>query len=297
VVMDSVGQHAGNLLLGTNSGDNATLSITAGWIKVEDAPHGLSDGTTVIGDNAGATAVLNLSGGKLTTKNLLKGAGGTFNITGGTLSAETVGFDLVNQGGKIAPGDSPGVTLVMGDLTMDSGSIEIEILGNQVGQYDQVMVADHLTAGGTLEVLLDNYTPVSGDIFELFGFASASGSFNFSLPSLDVGLSWDTSELLTTGELSVIESIIEDADFDGDGDVDGRDFLIWQRGFGLTEQEDNALGDANGDGNVDAGDLEIWQTQYIDPSEITASQAAVPEPATGLLMTLAVGMWTLRRQR
>ena len=26
----------------------------------------------------------------------------------------------------------------------------------------------------------------------------------------------------------------DDADFDGDGDVDGRDFLKWQRGFGLT---------------------------------------------------------------
>jgi hypothetical protein len=297
VVVDSVGQHAGNLLLGTNPGDNATLDITAGWIKVEDAAHGLSDGATVIGDNAGATAVLNLSGGKLTTKTLLKGAGGTFNFTGGTLSAQTVGFDLLNQGGEIAPGNSPGVTLVMGDLTMVSGSIEIEILGNQIGQYDQIMVADHLTAGGTLEVLLDGYAPVEGDVFELFGFASASGSFSFSLPSLTEGLDWDTSELLISGELSVIESIMEDADFDGDGDVDGRDFLIWQRGFGLTEQENNLLGDANGDGNVDAGDLEIWQTQYADSGELSASQTAVPEPATSLLVALAVGAWTLKRKR
>jgi hypothetical protein len=280
VVLDSVGQHAGNLLLGTNPGDNATLNITAGWIKVEDAPHGLSDGTTVIGDNAGATAVLNLSGGKLTTKNLLKGIGGTFNFTGGTLSAETVGFDLLNQGGEIAPGNSPGVTLVMGDLTMAGGSIEIEIAGNQVGQYDQVLVTDHFTGGGTLEVLLDDYAPVSGDVFELFGFASASGDFSFSLPSLDVGLSWDTSDLLATGELSVVESIIEDADFDGDGDVDGRDFLIWQRGFGLSEQENNSLGDANGDGNVNEGDLAIWQMQYVGPGELAATQTAVPEPSS-----------------
>ena len=73
VAVDAVGQHAGNLLLATNPGDNATLNITAGWIKVEDAPHGLSDGITVIGDNNAATATLNLSGGKLTTKTLLKG--------------------------------------------------------------------------------------------------------------------------------------------------------------------------------------------------------------------------------
>jgi hypothetical protein len=295
VVMDSVGQHAGNLLLGTNSGDNATLNITAGWINVEDASHGLSDGTTVIGDNVGATAVLNLSGGKLTTKNLLKGIGGTFNFTGGTLSAETVGFDLLNQGGEIAPGNSPGVTLVMGDLTMASGSIEIEILGNQIGQYDQVMVTDHFTAGGTLEVLLDGYAPVSGDVFELFGFASASGAFSFALPSLDVGLSWDTSELLATGELSVIESIIEDADFDGDGDVDGRDFLIWQRGFGLTEQENNSLGDANGDGDVNEGDLAIWQTQYAEPGELNATQTAVPEPSSLVIVGAMLAAFVCRR--
>ena len=59
-------------------GDNATLDITAGWIKVEDASHGMSDGITVIGDNPAATATLNLSGGKLSTKALLKGGGGTF---------------------------------------------------------------------------------------------------------------------------------------------------------------------------------------------------------------------------
>jgi pectate lyase len=291
VAVDAVGQHAGNLLLGTNPGDNATLNITAGWIKVEDAPHGLSDGTTVIGDNAGATAVLNLSGGKLTTKNLLKGIGGTFNFTGGTLSAETVGFDLLNQGGEIAPGGSPGVTLVMGDLTMASGSIEIEVAGNQVGQYDQVLVTDHFTAGGTLEVLLDGYAPVSGDVFELFGFASSSGEFSFALPSLDVGLSWDTSDLLTTGELSVIESIVEDADFDGDGDVDGRDFLIWQRGFGLTEQENNSLGDANGN----EGDLAIWQTQYAEPVELDVTQTAVPEPSSLVIIGVMFAAYVYRR--
>ncbi len=70
VVVDAVGQHAGNLLLATHPGDNATLNVTSGWIKVEDSPAGLSDGMTVIGDDPGATAELNLSGGKLTTKTL-----------------------------------------------------------------------------------------------------------------------------------------------------------------------------------------------------------------------------------
>jgi hypothetical protein len=51
------------------------------------------------------------------------------------------------------------------------------------------------------------------------------------------------------------------ADFDGDGDIDGRDFLIWQRGFGATNATPSQ-GDANADGNVDATDLTVWQDQY-----------------------------------
>ena len=55
---------------------------------------------------------------------------------------------------------------------------------------------------------------------------------------------------------------VEDADFDSNGLVDGRDFLIWQRGFGLTGQLDNSLGDADGNGSVEGADLAIWQGQY-----------------------------------
>src|SRR5262249_32019190 len=140
VVMDSFGQHAGNLLFATNPGNNATLNITAGWVKVEDAAHGLSDGMTSIGDNNAATGTLNLSGGKLTTKVLDEGDGGTFNFTGGVLSAQTVGFDLVNNGGTIAPGESPGMTHVMGDLTLTSGTLEIEVGGTLESQYDHLAV-------------------------------------------------------------------------------------------------------------------------------------------------------------
>ena len=51
------------------------------------------------------------------------------------------------------------------------------------------------------------------------------------------------------------------ADFDGNGSIDGRDFLAWQRGFGTTNATPSD-GDANGDGIVDGGDLAVWQAQY-----------------------------------
>jgi hypothetical protein len=50
-------------------------------------------------------------------------------------------------------------------------------------------------------------------------------------------------------------------DFDFDGDVDGRDFLIWQRGAGTTPA-DKADGDATGNNVVDSQDLAVWQETY-----------------------------------
>jgi Dockerin type I domain len=67
----------------------------------------------------------------------------------------------------------------------------------------------------------------------------------------------------------------ESADFDGDGDVDGRDFLIWQRGFGQSGQADNSLGDANLDGTIDSLDLGVWQNQFGQVP--LAAVQAVPE--------------------
>lgn len=52
-----------------------------------------------------------------------------------------------------------------------------------------------------------------------------------------------------------------DADFDDDSDVDGNDFLTWQRGLGTATGATNSIGDANADGIVDDGDLNYWKVQ------------------------------------
>jgi hypothetical protein len=65
------------------------------------------------------------------------------------------------------------------------------------------------------------------------------------------------------------------ADFDNDGDVDGRDFLVWQRG-----------------GSPDAfstDDLDLWQSQYGNATS-NAQMVAVPEPGTFVLMAIVMVM-------
>jgi len=61
-----------------------------------------------------------------------------------------------------------------------------------------------------------------------------------------------------------------DADFDLDGDVDGRDFLSWQRGYG-SQNAAKSDGDADNDDDVDAFDLEIWQNEFGSSKIFTSS--------------------------
>jgi hypothetical protein len=70
----------------------------------------------------------------------------------------------------------------------------------------------------------------------------------------------------------VIPFVPSGADFDGDGKVTGRDFLVWQRG-----DSPNPLS---------SEDLQLWQNQY-GTSPLTATQA-VPEPTTVLIFGMAL---------
>lgn len=73
-----------------------------------------------------------------------------------------------------------------------------------------------------------------------------------------------------------------ESDFDADGDIDGSDFLIWQRGVGLTNSATRAQGDSDNDRDVDDADLVNWKTLF-GASESSAVVRNIPEPATGLL--------------
>jgi len=90
-----------------------------------------------------------------------------------------------------------------------------------------------------------------------------------------------------TGDPFLGASAAASADFDADGDVDGADFLTWQRGLGAVSGATSNQGDANGDGAVDASDLATWKSQF-ESSPAQPAVAAVPEPAGWLLMGLAL---------
>jgi hypothetical protein len=311
VAVDAVGQHAGTLAVAPNAGNVATLNVTAGWIEVAAALQvgAAGQGTvnhsggavaanaiTLGGSGANAAGVYRLSGdGQLRVGQLAKGAnGGVFEFTGGTLKADVVDFSVVNQGGVISPGEWIGLTEIHGDLTMQSGAIELQIAANSAGGFDRLAVSGALAAAGALSVeLVDSFTPSVGDSFNLLDFKTASGVFTLDLPTLPAGMAWDASNLLSSGTLAVAAAPLAGADFNNDGSVNGDDLAIWRTGFGSTSQTTNANGDADGNSVVDGADFLVWQRNATPAS---GGSAIVPEPAACVLLLLATASVAARHR-
>lgn len=89
---------------------------------------------------------------------------------------------------------------------------------------------------------------------------------------------------------------VTDADFNNNGVVDGADFLIWQRGFGINSGATNGQGDADSNGKVDAADLAIWKSNFGQPAA-TAAAGAVPEPSAAILAAMATSVLVPLRMR
>jgi hypothetical protein len=72
-------------------------------------------------------------------------------------------------------------------------------------------------------------------------------------------------------------------DFDGNGQVDGADFVVWQRG-----------GSPN---PVSAGDLATWRANF-GSTGASGSIGAVPEPASAIVAAVGLmGFAAVRRRR
>jgi hypothetical protein len=76
-------------------------------------------------------------------------------------------------------------------------------------------------------------------------------------------------------------TVLAPGDFDGDADVDGSDFLSWQRNLGRATGATRQQGDSDGDGDVDAADLGAWKT-YFGPSNAVVA-AATPAIAAAVM--------------
>ena len=125
-----------------------------------------------------------------------------------------------------------------------------------------------------------------------FANATAYKSYKVIFPTVKDATAANSMQI--SGLQLFDSSVLSDPDFNGDGEVDGQDFLVWQRGFGLTGQTNNDNGDADGNGIVNAADLALWRTGF---GAAVAAVGAVPEPTSALLAVFVGGLTTLVGRR
>lgn len=157
--------------------DNSSLSTT-GDIQVSANERLFDNGEPLPSDGFGSLTVS--SGSTVTADNVFVQRNGILDGNGGTIIA-----DVILDGGIIAPGASPGIMNIDGDLEILDGLLQIEIAGTGAGMYDQLNITGDLIAslGFDIEIsFLDSFVPQAGDVFNFLNVAGDSSVFD--TPSL-----------------------------------------------------------------------------------------------------------------
>ncbi|QEG33206.1 hypothetical protein Pr1d_04670 [Bythopirellula goksoeyrii] len=187
----------------------------------------------------------------------------------------------------------------------NGGTLNIlEIADNELNEWNEfwITMENNGALPGNIEVKVYMNGSLTPSTFQVTLAANNNSVYaDEDSPFLEFGVSdnagWGSFDMdflsYQIGVIAPLAAPVENADFDGDGDVDGRDFLIWQRNFNTGTTM--AQGDANGDSMVNGADLAIWQNQY-GTSPLTATFAAVPEPSA-LLLGLVAAMSCVNQRR
>jgi len=167
-----------------------------------------------------------------------------------------------------------------GDFLEPDSTVKRKLLNSGANSLRIIIPTDLLAANAT-GVVYARFRYGEFDIVAPTGFAAIGEVEDYSLPI----------SLLPFGTIDPNSGV--GADFDGDGDVDGADFLNWQRGVGTGPLAVKSDGDADGNRVVDQADLNIWQADFGTGSPVLLAAASSggeePQPAPlALSETLAL---------
>jgi autotransporter-associated beta strand protein len=224
-------------LAGTNSGDN-TLTPIVGDASDRDeviageTPGGeggqgsvgirkTGTGTWVLAGANTYTGETRVLGGTLKVTGTT-GSGATIVSNGATLMGDDVGGELiVEPGGTVNPGLSPGTMTVQGNYTLGIGGRQtVEIAGTGTSQYDRLIVL-----GEGEEASVGTGDPVEGDYNE-----------NGFVDGADYAV-W--RDAMTAGL-----SALPNRNPDYTGLVGEQDFVFWRTNFGDMVEDDDGDDDA-----------------------------------------------------
>ena len=273
---------------GTEGGTGVVRIQTGGTVNVTQE--------IVVGDSVpGSMDQLFLEGGTLSTPEIdFLAAFKPFFWTSGTLHVGTYhGNIIVPNGGGLAPGNSAGSTLILGDYSQGApdAALEIEIGGTASGsQYDVVNVSGNVFLGGNLHLaMLNGFMPGPANTFAILqATGNFSGAFanaangqrlltNDGLGSFIVnygpGSAFSQKQVVLSGFLAAAIP----GDYNQNGVVDAADYVVWRNG---------------GSPDSTQAGYNLWKANFGKTSGSGSAMngfgAAVPEPASFVLLMTAL---------
>lgn len=169
----SIWENSGSLYVGGYSNE----SLDPGSLKVLNNARADIGGTLKIWSTGDVT----LDGGFIDAGVIDHTDGGTFNFIDGELTVDTFMGTLIQDGGVLAAGNSPGTTVVTDSYMLNAGSVEIEITGLLQGvEHDYYNIIENFTiVDGILNVSTANsFHPVLGQQYDIIDVGgNLSGTF------------------------------------------------------------------------------------------------------------------------
>lgn len=186
------------------------IKVGGGTVKFSRSSGNTYDGGTTVSE--GTLLVTNTSNSGTGTGAVMVASGA---VLGGTGFIAPSIDNSVTVSGTVAVGDGASAsafsisTSGLGSLSFGAGSdVELELFTNTLLGADRLVTVGVVNFDSDVTLNLLNtgaLTLAEGDSFDLFDWGSAPiGSFaTLNLPTLDGGLTWDTSDLYSGGLISV----------------------------------------------------------------------------------------------
>lgn len=247
----------------TITGENTISGVRFGLNNLANLDYG--DLPEIYGTLFNAGIHNDLTGGARHTKGIFFLGSGVDAEINGVPSADALGDDVAGindeDGIFVDPLVAGGLGQVEAIASVPGGYLQAWMDFNGDGDFDDVI-------GGVSERIFTNVLLDSGSnalSFQIPDVIEADTVYaRFRFGEFGLGL----HGLGQIGEVEdyVIPKLVvvpvHGPDFNGDGDVDGGDFLALQRGFGLLTNALPGNGDANNDGAVGMDDFYMWQQGF-----------------------------------